>query len=318
VSLRLHSKVFPAVPVPFARTGVIDEELQGEYVRWMSGQGAGGVAVWAHTGRGLLLHDDERALVLSSWRSGIGDKQIICGVGVPADVALPYDPNHRTNAVCRAAQAMAYEAKRGKADALLVYPPTSLRGLPDLNQRIIDYHKALGEVGLPFLAFYLYDGAGGLSYEKDVLDAFCSLKNFVGIKVATLDSVMTFQDVVARVSARRGVVVTGEDRFLGYSFEMGASAALIGLAAAATDQPVELARSWFGRDYAAFHRLSPSIDAFARSTFCVPIEGYVQRMLWVLEADGALSRRAYDRHAPPLAPAERTAVFEALLALRAA
>ena len=58
----------------------------------------------------------------------------------------------------------------------------------------------------------------------------------LGIKVATLDSVMTFQDV-ARLIRRQApdkVLITGEDRFLGYSLMCGAEAALIGMGAACT------------------------------------------------------------------------------------
>lgn len=319
VQAALEERIVPAVPIPFSQAGTVDVDLHEQYVQWMATQQVGGVAVWAHTGRGLLLSEEERAFVLEQWRRGMKGKCIICGTGIPTAVRLPQNPNGQLKTAFGAVHEMANEAKRGGADALLVYPPTALRGLADLNRHIVDYHAAVADVGLPFFAFFLYEQAGGIRYSVETLESLAALENFVGIKIATLDSVMTFQDVVADVARWDGaMILTGEDRFLGYSFEMGARSALIGLGAAATDQIAQLARTWFAHEFVEFHRHSRSIDDFARAIFSAPMEGYIQRMLWVLEADGVLSHRAYDRHAPPLPPAARTAVFDALLRLRSA
>ena len=64
------------------------------------------------------------------------------------------------------------------------------------------------------MAFYLYEAAGGMAYTPDVIRAILSIKGVVGIKVATLDSVMTYQDVLAAVHARDDTLaITGEDRY---------------------------------------------------------------------------------------------------------
>lgn len=54
------------------------------------------------------------------------------------------------------------------------------------------------------------------------------------IKVATLDSVLTFRGIAALVQSRASdkVLITGEDRFLGYSLMAGTDAALVGMGAA--------------------------------------------------------------------------------------
>ena len=44
---------------------MIDTLAQERYARWMARQPVGGVAVWAHTGRGLRLSESQRALC---WR----------------------------------------------------------------------------------------------------------------------------------------------------------------------------------------------------------------------------------------------------------
>src|SRR6516165_5125175 len=60
--------LIPAVPVPFDREGRLHEPALRRYVEWMAAQPIAGVAVWAHTGRGLLLSDADAAAVLAAWR----------------------------------------------------------------------------------------------------------------------------------------------------------------------------------------------------------------------------------------------------------
>ena len=112
---------------------------------------------------------------------------------------------------------MAIDARRGHADALLAFPE---------RQDPVGYHRRLGRE-LPVLAFYLYEAAGGVAYDDATLHAILDLPEVIGIKVATLDSVMTYQRIAAVLRSHPDkLLVTGEDRFLGYSVMLGARAAL--------------------------------------------------------------------------------------------
>src|SRR3954470_12860809 len=78
----LAGKLFPAVPVPFGSDGRVHVAAQERYVAHMARQPIGGVAVWAHTGRGLWLSDDQRAEVLTAWRTGLGrDRLVVASAG---------------------------------------------------------------------------------------------------------------------------------------------------------------------------------------------------------------------------------------------
>ena len=113
----------------------------------------------------------------------------------------------------------------------------------DRDTLILDYHAAVAEAGLPLILFYLYEEAGGISYSPDLLRKLLAMPEVLGIKVATLDSVMTFQDLAQpdrRRDAPDKVLITGEDRFLGYSLMCGAQAALVGMGAACTELQAEL------------------------------------------------------------------------------
>src|SRR5437016_4322424 len=77
----LHGLI-PAVPVTFSASGEIDAAAQERYLTHMARQRVAGVAVWAHTGRGLLLSREQRIQVLRAWRDGLGPgKTLIAGVG---------------------------------------------------------------------------------------------------------------------------------------------------------------------------------------------------------------------------------------------
>jgi 4-hydroxy-tetrahydrodipicolinate synthase len=270
------------VPVPF-RGASLDERAQRDYARWMAGQPVAGVAVWAHTGRGPHLSADQRRLVLETWREALPERVLVAGA---RDLT------------------MAIEARRGRADALLAFP---VRDDP------IGYHTRLSRE-LPLIAFWLYEAAGGVAYDDDTLHRILDLPGVIGIKVATLDSVMTFQRVAALLRAHPDkLLITGEDRFLGYSLMAGARAALVGMGAALPDLQVRLLRAFSNQDWIEFQRLSAICDRLAEATFSPPMEGYVRRMLWAAAADGALPPEACDDPwGPPLPPEERTLVERAV------
>lgn len=262
---------------------LIDEQAQQAYARWMATQRVAGVAVWAHTGRGPHLTTRQRHLVLDTWRRALPGKIIVAGAS---------------------SMEMARDAKLGGADALLAFPRR------DDPAR---YHELLGRE-LPVLAFYLYEAAGGVDYDDGTLHAILSLPAVIGIKVATLDSVMTFQRIAAVMRDHpEKLLVTGEDRFLGYSLMLGARAALIGMSAALTDVQAELVEANKNGNDRAFMRLSAQMDAFSEVTFIHPMEGYIRRMLWALAADGVIPDEACDDPWGPALPAgEREAVRRAV------
>ena len=84
----------------------------------MAGQPIAGVAVWAHTGRGLMLDGETAQRVLRDWREALPEKVIVAGLAREGNF------EQATAATVR----MAETAAQLRADGLLVYPPTWLRG----------------------------------------------------------------------------------------------------------------------------------------------------------------------------------------------
>ena len=282
VVARLRGGLIPAVPVPF-RGREIDTSAQAAYARTMAGHTVAGVAVWAHTGRGPHLSAEQRRSVLEVWREALPDRIIVAGA---RDITT------------------AIEARRGRADALLAFPQAADPA---------GYHDRLSRE-LPVIAFLLYEAAGGVSYDDAALHAILALPRVIGIKVASLDSVMTFQRVAAIMRDHpEKLLITGEDRFLGYSILMGAHAALIGMGAAATGLQLALLTAALESRWADFVRLSAACDRFSQATFVAPMEGYIRRMLWAAAEEGAIPPEACDDPwGPELSDTERDAVRAAV------
>jgi len=302
VRCRIWHGLIPAVPVPFRKTGEIDWGAQQRYVAWMAKQPINGVAVWAHTGRGLRLQREDRLQVLRSWREGLGpSKVIVAGVGGSPERAADF------SAYVDSAMAMARDALEGGAHAFLIHPPRLFHHVASNAETLLTYHRELSSTSVPQFLFYLYEAAGGFPYSQEHLRALFALPGVAGIKVATLDSVMTFQKV-ARLLARefpQQLIITGEDRFLGYSLMCGAQAALIGMGAACTALQAGMLQAFYEGRAREFLELSGKVDGLSQVTFIPPMEGYIRRMLWALVHQGVIEREsAYDPWGPELPETE--------------
>jgi len=298
----LAGGLIPAMPVMFDREGRFHQRAHEKYVAFMSSQPIAGAAVWAHTGRGLLLDDETARVVMKQWRQALTAKPLIAGAGARGKFSNPQQATDATFATAATA------AEFG-ADALLVYPPSWLRDHEQRDSLIVEHHKRIAALGLPLVLFYLYEAAGGVCYRTEVLDELLALPNVIGIKMATLDSVMTYQDIARHLQAKHAdkLLITGEDRFLGYSLRRGAQAALIGMGAVCTDLQAELIAAHFSGRAERFLELSDVVDQLAEVLFIDPMEGYIGRILFALSKLGVIPVEAAN---DPWGPALTSREFE--------
>lgn len=306
IKKNLQRGIVPAVPVPFTKEGKIDEKSQDNYIAWMDKQPIAAVALWAHTGRGLHLTPEQRKSVFNAWRKGLSEEKLImCGIGAENDEFI----NEKT--YLERVISMGEEAKTLGANSILCYPPTYFRNLPDQDEKIINYHKEIARLGLPMVLFFLYEEAGGITYSKEVLRELFKIENVVGIKMATLDSVMTYQNVSNMIleEAPDISLITGEDRMFGYTISRGAKGALVGLGAVYTKLQHDMMQAYYDGDYQSFVKLMLEVDKLAECTFIQPMEGYIQKLLYILAKKGIISKDStYDPYGPGLMDSEKRAI----------
>lgn len=291
----LHGKLIPAVPVPRYAGGKLHVHAGSAYANYLCRQNIGGVAVWAHTGRGLHLTRGQRTEVMDIWKQELdGGKLLIAGVG-----ALPRPDltgQARLDRWKEDSLVMAQDAIHGGADALLVFPPVILLEHPPEQREaeIAQYHLELARLDCALIIFYLYEEAGGISYSLSLLQELLSISQAVGIKIASLDSVMTMQEISTLVTGHfpDKILITGEDRMFGYSLMRGAQSALVGLGAAYPNIQSDLIQASIHRIPEKWIDLTLRIDRYAEGTFITPMDKYILRMLWMLVLAGVIPEEA--------------------------
>lgn len=300
---RLRGALLPAVLTPMDAHGIVDRAALAGYAERIAAAPIGGVAVWAHTGRGLHLSGADRDAVLRTWREAT-TAPIVAGAGPPRSLPSPTLPE-----AADATVAMAVRAAELGADAAMVYP---LAGLT--HEHAVRLHERVAaESGLPVIAFYLHGEAGGYPYPPALVRALLELPGTAGLKTATLDRAIDCQDAIAAGHGTGKLLITGEDRMFGPSLMWGADTALVGIAAARVARTARVLTAWTAGDHHGFVRASRRLDRFAAVTFRAPIEGYVQRMLWAAAAEGLIpDGAAHDPYGPPLPAGERAAVIAGL------
>lgn len=308
----LRGTVVPAVCTPMDLRGVVDPGVLRAYAERIAAERIGGVAVWAHTGRGLYLSETDRHQVLGIWREAV-DGPVVAGVGVPR----PACPSLADAA--DATVAMAVQAADGGADAVMVYPLAQLAELPEPDGQdgaVRLHERVAAESGLPVLGFFLHGEAGGCPYPPELIRRLLALPAAAGVKLATLDRAMACQDAIRAAEESGKLVITGEDRMFGPSLMWGADSALVGIAAARVTLTTAVLDAWTAGDHTAFVRASGRLDRFAEATFLAPMEGYVQRMLWAAVWEGLIPESAaHDPYGPGPVEGERAAVVSCLEAL---
>ena len=124
-----------------------------------------------------------------------------------------------------------------------------------------------------------------MAYDDATLHAILDLPGVIGIKVATLDSVMTFQRIAAAAAAATPTSCSSPARIASSATRimLGARAALVGMGAALPDLQAGLLRAYADGDWPAFHARSALCDRLAEATFIAADGG--------LRAPDALGRR---------------------------
>lgn len=267
-------------------SGEVDLDVVSRYLAGLVADGATGLAVLAHTGRGPYLTPEIRAAVVE--RAVALGVPVLVGVGGSGPDGVQDTPEQARVA-----------AELG-ADGVLVFPSA--------GDRVALHEEVWRAARLPMIAFDLYT----LPCPAATMRALLEHPGVAGLKTALLSDAMGCQRAIELTRAAGRLAITGEDRMFGPSLLWGAQAALVGIAAASVGVTAAVMEAFEGSDLRAFEEASGRLDRLAAATFTDPMEGYVRRMLWLAAAEGRIPRScAYDPYGPSLPEGERAAVIAA-------
>jgi 4-hydroxy-tetrahydrodipicolinate synthase len=254
--------LIPATVVPMTAGGDVDWAQLGRYLREVAAAGPAALAVTADTGEVLHLTPAEQYRVVALAKAE---------TGLPIVAGLPAAGDGRPSDAVATAVAHARALAAAGADALLVFPDGAG------GDAVVAYHRAVGDAGLPLIAFQLQPALGGVIYRPDVLARLLDLDAVVALKEASFD-----RDIFEATAAIAGVagicLLTGNDNFILDSFELGAQGALLGFGALLTAPQVAMIDAWNAGRGDEARRLGTPLQRLADVIFAPPLGDYRARL----------------------------------------
>ncbi|TMR33816.1 dihydrodipicolinate synthase family protein [Nonomuraea zeae] len=302
---RLRGALIAAAATPMTESGEVDLDVVSRYLAGLVADGATGLAVLAHTGRGPYLASETRAAVI--------ERAVALGVPVLVGVGGGPDPDGESRSGREASRSGPEMSRSGPessgtaeqarvaaelgADGVLVFPSA--------GDRVALHDEVWRAARLPMIAFDLYT----LPCPAGTMRALLEHPGVAGLKTALLSDAMGCQRAIELTRRAGRLAITGEDRMFGPSLLWGAQAALVGIAAASVGVTAAVMEAYRGSDLRAFEEASGRLDRLAAATFTEPMEGYVRRMLWLAATEGRIPESfAHDPYGPPLPEGERAVV----------
>jgi 4-hydroxy-tetrahydrodipicolinate synthase len=111
-------------------------------------------------------------------------------------------------------------------------------------------------------------------------------------------------------------VLTGNDRFVAESYELGASGALIGVANVATERWAAMDLAAQAGDFTRARALQKELEAIKELVFSEPIVEAVARIKSALENDGLIKTATVRRPQLGISAAEKKQLLESYRALK--
>jgi len=267
-----------AAPVlPMLPDQSIDWASLRTYIAWIAGQKPTAIAMNMDASEGPALDRDEQVEILRVCREVIGG-------AVPLLSGLVAGST-------RDAVRWGNELAAAGAEGLAIFPPfPTFLGNPVPAEMIYAYHKAIADgVGLPMIAFQ-FPKAFGPDFPPETLARLCTIPQIIGLKEASFDTTKTVETIAtAKTLPRKLGIMTGSDTFICEAMVMGCDGALIGFAATATAELIEMQRAAAARDFTRAFAIWDRLGPLARYAWRNPIRDYRPRIKEVLKMQGLIA-----------------------------
>jgi len=201
-------------------------------------------------------------------------------------------------------------------DGVMIFPPLLFAwGKVDPNLKVRFFEDLARETKLPVVLFQV--PVKSYYYDPDTICRIARLENVVAFKEASFD-INLFTDTVKQLERDKAEmrVLTGNDRFVAESYQLGANGALIGVANVATEK-------WGALDFAGrageFDRaaaIQKELAAIKELVFNEPIVEAVARIKAVLHYEGLIKTATVRRPQLGISEAEKKQLLDSYRALK--
>ena len=300
-----YEGLFIPTVTPFDSSGELDLKSLARVAHYQAAiPGVAGLVSCARIGEGTVVRPDEKLKVCD----------------VMGAVAHEHGKVH-TAAIAPQSTSEAIEMVRKlekmPVDAVMIFPPLLFAwGKVGGDLKVRFYEDLVNATAMPITLFQI--PVANYWYDPDTVCRIAALKHVVSFKEASFN-VDLFAETCRKLKASNAQmrILTGNDRFVGKSYQLGAVGALIGMANVAPDQWAELDRVGRAGDFTRALALQEELAPLSNLIFDEPIVEAVARIKTVLKNEGLI---ANDFVRPPqmgIGAAEKTELLKRYAALRA-
>jgi 4-hydroxy-tetrahydrodipicolinate synthase len=201
-------------------------------------------------------------------------------------------------------------------DGVMIFPPLLFAwGKVDNNLKVRFFEDLARETKLPVVLFQI--PVKSYYYDPETICRIARLENVVAFKEASFD-IDLFRDTVQSLRRDQAAmrVLTGNDRFVAESYEMGAHGALIGVANVATERWGAMDVAGRSGKHAEAAALQNELAAIKELVFSEPIVEAVARIKVVLQHEGLIKTTKIRRPQLGISDTEKKQLLESYEALK--
>ena len=205
--IEAYKGIFPAIITAYDSDGHLDTSVQKQVARWLLDQGCKGFFVCGGTGEGLLLHEDERKVVLEAVMEEVGgEATIIAHVGS----ASPLEA-HR----------LAEHAAALNVDAIAAIPGAYFT--PEVDE-LIAHYTTLAEIAQRPTLLYHIPIRTGVVLDLATIDRLAQIPHVAGLKYT--DHNLYLMEQMREQQGDDFIILSGSDEMMVPAQLMGATGAV--------------------------------------------------------------------------------------------
>ena len=201
-------------------------------------------------------------------------------------------------------------------DAVMIFPPLLFAwGKVDPELKVRFFEDLARETTLPVVLFQV--PVKSYYYDPATICRIARLDNIVAFKEASFD-IKRFRDTVQALEHEKAEmrILTGNDRFVAESYEIGADGALIGVANVATEKWGALDLAGRAGNFEKAAAIQGELESVKDLVFSEPIVEAVARIKVVLQHEGLIKTAVVRRPQLGISDAEKTQLLKSYQALK--